>query len=143
MADPLVIHDDLELFLTGWFRAALAARPEPVCRNVSVTNVEPEPGEVFPEKLLVIRDNGGPDTSLISAERDIGLSILAGTKDNPKDANDLARIVHALRSQIPAIAAGNPVAAIIASNGPYPVPENRPTARRYLTMTLVVVGALL
>jgi hypothetical protein len=143
MADPLVIQADIELFLTQWYRTALAARSETVCEDVVVTNREPGPNDPFPAKLLVIRDDGGPDTSIISAERNVGLSILAGTKENPQDANDLSRIVHALRNQIPAVAAGNPVAAVIASNGPFPVAESQPRARRYITLTLAVAGKLL
>jgi hypothetical protein len=140
--DPLVAHDDLELFLVGWYRQALTARPETVCRGVVVDNKEPT-GTTFPAKLLVIRNDGGPDTSILTAERDVGLSVLAGTKENPKDANDLARIVHALRNQIPAVEPGNPVSAVLASNGPFPVAEAQPRARRYITLTLSVVGALL
>jgi hypothetical protein len=143
VAEPLVVHADLELFLTGWFRTALAARPEPVCQGVTVTNREPGPTETFPNRLLVIRDDGGADTSVLTAERDVGLSILAGTKENPKDANDLARIVHALRSQIPAVAPDNPVSAVLSSRGPFAVTESQPKARRYITLTLAVVGTLL
>lgn len=140
MVDPLVIHADLELFLTGWYRAALDARSEPVCQGVTVTNREPGPNEPFPDKLLVIRCDGGVDTSIITAERDVGLSVLAGTVENPKDANDLARIVHALRTQIPAVAPGNPVAAVLASRGPLAVPESQPRARRYIPVTFAVTG---
>jgi hypothetical protein len=144
MADPLVIQADIELFLTQWYRNALAERPEAVCADVEVTNREPGPNvDPFPAKLLVIRDDGGPDTSIITAERNVGLSVLAGTKENPKDANDLARIVHALRNQIPAVIAGNPVAAVIASNGPFPVAESQPRARRYITVTFAIAGELL
>lgn len=138
MAEPLVIQADLELFLCAWYRRALAARPEPVCQNVVVGNSEPE-GE-FPERMLVIHDVSGFDTSIITAERDVNLSILAGTRENPKEANDLARIVHALRSQIPAVEPGNPVAAVVSSRGPMPVPEEQPRARRLVIVTFSVVG---
>lgn len=134
MADPLVIHDDVALFLTTWYRAALAARPEPVCQGVSVDVAETDAA-----RQLIITDLGGPDTSIVTAERDVNLSILAGTKENPKDANDLARIVHGLRTQIPAAAPGNPIAAVLASSGPFPVPESQPKARRLITVTFSVV----
>jgi hypothetical protein len=140
MADPLVAHDDLEMFLVNWYRAALADRPEEVCRDVEVGNSEPLPGAPFPKRLLVVRVDGGSDTSILTAERDVGLSVLAGTKEDPQDANGLARIVHALRTQIPAVAPGNPVAAVLRSSGPYPVPETQPRARRYIPLTLAVVG---
>lgn len=142
MADPLVAHADLEFFLTGWYRAALAARPEGVCRNVVVDNKEPSAAP-FPARLLVIRDDSGPDTSFLTAERSVGLSVLAGSRMNPKDANDLARIVHALRSQIPSADPANPVAAVVDSNGPYPMEEAQDRARRYITLTLSVVASAL
>jgi len=144
VADPLVAHSDLEQFLVGWYRAALAALAvtHPVCDGVTVSNREPSSGP-FPTKLLVIRNDGGPDTSLLTADRTVGLSVLAGTRENPKDAVDLALIVHALRNQIPAVAQGNPIAAVLESNGPYAVPEAQPRARQYLTLTFSVVATAL
>lgn len=144
MGDPLVIHSDLELFLVGWYRDALQqlAEAHPVCAGVEVDNKEPADGD-FPAKLVVIRDDGGPDTSLLTAQHTVGISVLAGTKEMPKDAIDLALIVHALRTQIPAVAPGNPVASIEDSNGPYPVAEAQPRSRRYMTVTMTVVAAAL
>lgn len=141
MPDPAVIHADLELFLVNWYRDALAARPEDVCRGVEVDNREPT-GD-FPERLLVVRDDSGPDTSIVTGTRTVGLSVLAGDPDNPKDAADLAAIVHALRTQIPSPAPDNPVAAVLGSLGPHRVPESQPRARRYMTLTLSVVGKAL
>lgn len=141
MAEPMVIHTDLELFLTTWYRAELAAWPDAIAHDVEVTNHEPSDDAPFPKKLLVIREDGGADDWFLTGERDVGLSILAGSKENPKDAKDLARIVHALRTRIPAVADGNPVTAVRASNGPYAVPESQPRARQYITLTLGVVAA--
>jgi hypothetical protein len=141
VSDPAVIHADLTLFLVNWYRAALAARPEDVCRGVEVDNREPK-GE-FPARLLVIRNDGGPDTSIVTGRRNVGLSVLAGNEENPKDAEDLAAIVHALRTQIPSVGPDNPVAAVLGSLGPYEVSESQPRARRYMTFTLSVVGKAL
>lgn len=138
--DPLIVHDDLELFLTGWFRARIAARPEPVCAGVVVNRVEPA---TLPPKLIVIRDDGGPETSILTGERSIGVSILAGSKANPKDAKDLAAIAYALRSQIASPDPSNPVAAVTDSTAPVMVPEAQERARVYFTLTLAVAGRLL
>lgn len=143
MADPLVVHADIVLFLTGWYRDFLNGRTEAVCRDVLVTDHEPLPGEEWPEKMLVIRDDGGYDISLLTAVCTAGMNILAGTKEDPVDADDLARIVHAARSQIPAVAPGNPVTAVLGSTRPVAVREAQPRARRYLSLTLGVVGSLL
>jgi hypothetical protein len=135
-----VLHVDLELFLTGWYRRELAARPEPCCEGVRVTNAEPGPDEPFPERLLVIRWDGSSRDSVVSDEASVGLSVLAGTKNNPQNANDLARMVRALAEKLPAIEPGNPVTVVRGSTGPFAITENQDRARRYLTLTLGVVG---
>lgn len=138
--DPLIVHDDLELFLTSWYRSRIAARPEAVCQGVTVNRVEPS---TLPAKMIVIRDDGGVETSILTGERSVGVSILAGTKANPKDAKDLAAIAYALRSQIASSDPSNPVAAVLDSTAPVMVPEAAEKARVYFTLTLAVAGRLL
>lgn len=141
MTDPLVIHDDLELFLTGWYRAALAARSEPVTDDVTVVRVEPAgDASTWPKRVLVIRDDGATDTSFLTAEASVGFTILAGTRENPKDAKDLARIVHALASQIPSGDPANPIAALLSRTTPVLVPEEQSRARAYFPATFAIAG---
>lgn len=142
MTYPAVIHSDLELYLTGWFREALAARPEPVCAGVTVDRVEP-PTDSLPEKLLVIRDDGATDTSFLTAEASVGFTILAGSRENPQAAKDLARIVHALLPQIPSPDPDNPFAALLTATTPVLVPESQPRARAYIPATFAIAGRAL
>jgi hypothetical protein len=128
------------LFLTGWFRTRLAARPEPECAGVVVDNKHPEPKEVWPEKLLVVRYDGGTPTSAVTDEATIGLTVYAGSKSYPQPAVNLARIVRAMLQQVPAVEPGNPVAAVITSNGPIAIPDDGPLACRYITADLSVAG---
>ncbi|WP_137843859.1 hypothetical protein [Microbacterium sp. 2FI] len=139
MSDPLIAYDDLELYLLEWFRTALAERPEPECADVEVVRVEP-PTDDLPEKLLVIRDDGATDTSFITAEASLGFTVLAGSKENPKVAKDLARIVHALLSQIPSGDPANPFAALLSRTSPVLVQESQPKARAYATATFAIAG---
>lgn len=139
MSDPLIGYDDLELFLLAWFRSALAARPEPVCAGVTVARVEP-PTDSLPAKLLVIRDDGATDSSFITAEASLGFTVLAGSKENPKDAKDLTRIVHALLSQVPSPDPANPFAALLSRTSPVLVAEAQPKARAYTTATFAIAG---
>lgn|GEM_PF-3369531 len=152
MADLALVHTDLELFLTGWYRTMLAsAEAEAIAAKlgayvdllvgVEVDNKEPaEPP--FPAKLLVIRDDGGPQLDQFTAERQVGLTVLAGTRERPKDANDLIRVVMALAALLPAVddrtPARNPVASLEDSNGPVPVAEEQDRARRFGSVTLIV-----
>lgn len=133
-----VIHDDIELFLCDWYRAALAARPEPYCANVEVDRVEPQ--GTWPARMLIVRFDGSTRASIVSDEATIGMSVLAGSKLNPKEAVDLARVVRALLEQIPSGDPDNPVAALLDASGPVAVPEDQDRARQYITADLVVAG---
>jgi len=135
-----VIHDDLELYLTERLRSDLAARPEPYCGGFTVSNKWPNPIESRPDRLLVIRDDSGPSTSFLTGDRSVGFTLL--TLDE-QDANDAARMVLALATQIPGLEPGNPVAAVRSTNGPYAVTEQAPGFRRYLTVTYGVAGRAL
>lgn len=134
-----IIHEDLELFLTGWLRAQLAARPEAVCQGVKVDNKVP--AGTLPSKLVVVRYDGSSVEELHVDSASVGVTVYAGTKALPKDANDLARIVRALIGDSARVEPGNPVAAVTASNGPIPVADEGEKAVRYLTFELAVVGS--
>lgn len=137
-----VIHADLELWLTGWLRTEVAARPESVCRDVQVDNKEPQPGAPWPRRLIVVRFDGSSMGEIITDSAAVGVTVYAGTKALPKDANDLARIVRALIADSARVEPGNPVAAVTGSNGPIPVDGGaQPLACRYLTFELTVVGS--
>lgn len=137
MSDPLVMFSDLELFLTGWFRARLAEWPDPVAHGVTVDRVEREPIQA---PLLVVRDDGATDTSVLTADASLGFSILAGTREYPKPAKDLALIVHALLPQIPSGDPDNPFAALLTRTSPVLVAEEQPFARAYVAATFSIAG---
>jgi hypothetical protein len=134
-----VLHADLELWLCDRLRAELAARGH---ADVVVSNRERGANDPGTGPQLVVRDNSGPSKSIISAERDVSFSVLAGTKDDPKPAMDLARLVTALAATFAGLEPGNPIAHVPEDgvNGPYWVPEDAPYARTLTTITYVVVG---
>jgi hypothetical protein len=148
VADPLLAHDDVEAFLIAWYRIFLAGRDEPICADVEVDRQEPA-DPPFPPKLLLINDDSGPTTSILTAQRSIRLGVLAGSVTNPQDAKDLARIVTAGASQIPGVdwvpgfPIRNPVASVDEINGPFLVPESQERARTLTTLTLSVTSTLL
>ncbi|UOE45473.1 hypothetical protein [Agromyces larvae] len=140
MIEPAVIFPDVELWLTGHVRSELDARPEAVCADVVVDVKEPEPTGAWPSKLVVIRFDGSTQTSILTDEASIGVTVFAGTKSLPQDANDLARIVRAIVASSAGVEPGNPIAAVNSTTGPIAVPEDAPRARRYFTAELVIHG---
>lgn len=135
----IVMHADLELYLCDRFRDELAAHGRP---DVEVANRERRAGDSSTAPQLVIRDNSGPTRSVISAQRDVSLSVLAGTKAAPKPAMDLGRLVAAIAPTLPGLEPGNPIAHVPedGANGPYWVPEDATYARTLTTVTFIVVG---
>lgn len=135
-----VIHQDLALFLIGWYRSAVAERPEAYCSDVVFDRVEPSPGEPFPARLVVVSDDGGSVGRILTSSRSIRLSVLAGSKEDPSDALSLAAMLVALRTRIPGIEDGNPVTSVGATNGPYLIAEEQPHARVYVSIIFGVAG---
>lgn len=134
MADR-VIFSDLELFLTGFIRGELVARGE---AGVYVDNKFPDPAR---PKTVVVRDDGGPSTSTVTEAPTIGITVLAG--DDPTqgaEAHRLAQLVKAIIKGSARVEPGNPIAAVLASNGPIKVPEESGQPRRYMTFELSVTG---
>ncbi|MDQ0735331.1 hypothetical protein [Arthrobacter agilis] len=129
-----VIHADLELWLTGYIRRELALRPEAYAAGVFVSDEFPSPAK---PRTVVVRYDGGPDTSVVTAEAAVGVTILAANK---QEAANLSRLVAAIIRDCARVEPGNPVAAVLGVNGPYKAPEESTQSRRYLTATLSVVG---
>lgn len=140
-----VIHSDIELFLTGHIRdrlAAIAAGPtgrhKELATGVHVDNKFPNPEK---PKTVVVRDDGGPTTGLVTKETSVGVTILAGEDiTQPQDATDLALLVAAIVSGCPGTGGDNPVAAVLEMNGPSKVYEESGRPRRYFTANLAVTG---
>jgi hypothetical protein len=136
-----VTPPDLELWLTAYLRAALAADGW----SVQVGNKEPAATEVPLRKpLVIIRDDSGSRESAVTFDRSVGVSVLAGTKKSDKPANDLARVVAAiLMDDGIALVDGSPIVAVTwdGCNGPYAVEDDLDAARRYMTIEYVVVGS--
>jgi hypothetical protein len=131
-----VIFSDLELFLTGFIRAELLAHGE---TDVFVSNQFPDPAR---PKAVIVRDDGGPSSSIVTESPTVGVTVLAG--DDPTqgaEATNLAQLVKAIVKGCARVAPGNPVAAVLASNGPIKVPDESGQPRRYMTFELSVVGS--
>lgn len=136
-----VTPPNLELWLTRYVRTLAAAEGI----DVKVDNKEP-PTLTLPldRPLIVIRDDSGPRTSQVTFDRSIGASVLGGSKQYPKAADDVAGwLAGVLFDESIALAPDSPIAAVDwnGCNGPYPVADSLDVARRYMTAGFVVVGS--
>lgn len=132
-----VLPPNVPLYLTGFVRRELGKRPEAFCKDVFVSN-KFAPATPVRSRQVVIRDDGGPDTSVITSEPSVGVTVLAASE---ADADNLAGMVKAIIRDSPGIEPGNPIAAVVQSFGPYEVPEESTSHRRYMTFTFSAVGS--
>lgn len=139
MAEPLLVPPDLPSFLCGYVRDEL---PEYGVLGAWVDVVEPEDTTGWP-LCVIVRDDGGRQRSDVSWEHQVGVSVLAGDKSSSWRAGDYARLVFAILTRCASTDQSNPVAAVPMDgrNGPYPVTEDTPVARFYMTLPMIVVGA--
>lgn len=139
-----VIFPDPVEWLIGWLWDRLEERPEWYARGVVVSNREPDEGSAdFPDRLVVVGSSGDTAGDLILAEASIRVSVLAGSREAPKECVDLSRLVHALVRDCARDEPGNPVARVVAARGPMSVVEVHPRARRLMTYDLALVGGAL
>lgn len=138
---------DVTLFLTSEIRRGLVALADAEFTLATGWIADREwspppstPNAVPPRWQVVVRDDGIADGELVVGDASVGISVLAGTKQFPASANRLARIVKRIVKATPRAEAGNPVADISSFLGPYPVEEASTYARRYMAVTLTVVG---
>lgn len=136
----LLLHADLELFLSGYFQAGLAARPEPYCADVVVGRDFPPADLLQPGRFIVIRDDSGPRTSIITKDVTVGITVKAPTIS---DVKALAAMVEGLLPGCVGVEPGTPVAALLGVNGPYSVPDPGGGPTQYLTAEFTVVATVL
>lgn len=140
-----VLDANLLQFLTDDMRAALIERADPAfpMSDGWIADREWDPQRNLgaqPAWQVVFRDDGVNDVELHLGDQGVGISVLAGSKDFPTPAGDLARIVKSIIKLTPRVQAGNPVAAVTSFLGPYPVEEASTYARQYMAVSFSVVG---
>lgn len=139
-----VIPPNLALWLSTHVRAAAAAADGPGVA-VDVVNREPQSLRLpLTKPLIVIRDDSGTRTDWTTFDRSIGASVLAGSREYEKPADDIALwLAGVLFDDGLALVDGSPIASVTwdGCNGPYPVLEELDVARRYLTAQYVATGS--
>lgn len=127
---------DTELFLSSLLRTELKG-----IQNLQVDNKVPTDyrGE-YP--IIVLRDDGGEQTSLLTYDRSIGVTLYWSKPQNIKPVRDLARKVYAILTDDNLADMDGPIAAINRDgcNGPYTVPDEQRAATQYLTVEYSTVG---
>lgn len=136
-----VERPDLEVWATRFLRAELRA----LGWDVEVDSKEPADLEFPLERpLIVVRDDSGQMLSPVSFDAALGVSVLAGSRQDDGLARRLSRLVFSILTDgdLP-IVEGSPVAAVNPEGcrGPYSIDDSQDVARRYMAVEWTVVGS--
>ncbi len=121
-----VLYPDIELTLTGLYRAALADRDEPYAADVYVSNSVPATRR---DRMVIVRRDGGTQAEMRDRPR-MSIRVWATTE---QVVNNLAALVMALA---PSFADGDPILAVPLDgrSGPFPVPDESGQPLRQMTI---------
>lgn len=122
---PVIVMPDTELWATGFIRSGLAGWTSPVKVDNKV------PG-TLPDRLVVVRDDGGPRTDFLHRTAVMVVNVYAPTE---QEATQLANRVEALMLSVRASA---PIEYVTSLAAPIRVDDVKP--RRYFTVEMVVRG---
>ncbi|MNI14214.1 hypothetical protein D3C73_674670 [compost metagenome] len=143
MADR-VIHFDIEVFLTSHIRQGLNALAGQPFAGGFVSNEfwtsNPQDPRPAPRFQVVVRDDSGPRTSVVTKEPSVGITVLGSDSADKIFIANLGNVVFAIMEGCARSEPGNPVAAVLGANGPYKVTDDSGHPRRYMTFELSVVG---
>lgn len=133
-----VLPPDLEAWLCAYLRSQL----KPSHGTIHVSNREPDDyNGSYP--LVVVRDDGGSQSSRVLFDRSIGITVRYGSRSAPGPCRDLAARIYGLLTD-PEICSldSSPIAGIDEDgcNGPYFVAEDANIARCYLTLEFSAIG---
>lgn len=130
------LFEDVELWATGYMRAALGARGESYAAGVKVDNKVPSPR---PARLVQFRRDGGPQLGPNLEAARLGVNVWAPSE---AEANNLAALVRALLSQAAGAKVNGRDIKKVTTTGPSPVPESD-AIHKYLTAEVFVRGSAL
>lgn len=128
----VVLYPDAERVLVAALDGLLQARSEPVAANVYVSVKKP-PAELKPqpEKVVVVRSDGGADLDHVRRLERIGINIFA---PDYEQANELAHLVAAVVRQT----TGDAIKNVRVVMHPVRVAEATQAEQRYITVEVVL-----
>jgi len=128
---PVVIFPDVELWATGYLRAALADRTEPYAASVLVSNEVPQTRR---DRMVIVRRDGGPRLDVTREAARLSVRVWGPTE---QVATDLARLVAALLWAAPT---GSPVLRVQQQTGATPVADSSGQPLRFMSFEITVRG---
>lgn len=129
----------LDEWLVSYIRSELASRG----MDVIVDTVEPPTLDApLATPMVIIREDSGTQTSHLTFTRQVGISVLAGSRQNDKAVRRISQLVYAIATSMDIALADGPIASVQLEgcSGPYAVADVQDVGRRYMVVSYSVVG---
>lgn len=129
----------LDEWLVSYIRSKLASRS----MDVIVDTVEPPTLDApLATPMVIIREDSGTQTSHLTFTRQVGISVLAGSRQNDKATRRLSQVVYAIATSMDIALADGPIASVQLEgcSGPYAVADDQDVGRRYMIASYSAVG---
>ena len=93
--------------------------------------------------LITIGELTPTKYDLVQWDQELAVNIRAGTRQNDRECDDLARLIAAILTD-PMIsqADGSPITSVETCNGPYPIDDTADVAHSYLTVEYHCMGEM-
>ena len=138
---PRIVPASVDEWLVPHLRRSL--RAEGIDAQVDV--VEPPTLDApLARPLVVVRMDGGAQSSPLTFSCQVGISVLAGARQNDALARRVAGLVYAVATDMEIVfASGSPITAVDygACTPPVGVSDDQDVSRRYMTVSYLVVGS--
>lgn len=138
---PRIVPASVDEWLVPHLRRSL--RAEGIDAQVDV--VEPPTLDApLARPLVVVRMDGGAQSSPLTFSCQVGISVLAGARQNDALARRVAGLMYAVATDMEIVfASGSPITAVDygACTPPVGVSDDQDVARRYMTVSYLVVGS--
>lgn len=129
-----VIFPDVEKVLVAGLKAVIADRTEAFCQDVWVSTIKPGPKVTpYPERIIVVRSDGGPQLDDVRKMTRIGLTVFAKSY---ADASDLSYMVAGLVRTL----TGEHIKLVEVILSPVRIDEESEEEVRYMTLEIITKG---
>lgn len=129
MMRPVIQMPDVELWSTGWIRAALTFRTEDYASSVYVDHKTPNPLKPY---MVIVRNDGGHRVDMLHEAVLLAVNVYGPSQAT---ADALARLVEGL---LLSVRASSPVEKIDSQSSPMRIEDTQP--RQYFVVEMTVRG---
>lgn len=128
----IVLPVDLKRWTVGYLAGRLERLGHDVDIGIKTPKTMPYP---LAKPLITIGELTPTKYDLVQWDQELAVNIRAGTRQNDRECDDLARLIAAILTD-PMIsqADGSPITSVETCNGPYPIDDTADVAHSYLTV---------